>query len=139
MIIETKYNIGDKVWYTHSCKHAEEEICQCPVCKGTGHNPILDEPCTARFTSNIKPYDLYQCRSGTIVYNYFKNEPAQGVIMRYRISDLYDEYTDVHSPCIRYVVTQNNDNANALSFNLEILESELFDSFEECQAACRNS
>lgn len=79
MKIETKYDVGQKVWIAHKTT-VYKPIFTCPVCKGTG-NSIMKQcmPCDARLGF------IYSCHNGQMCESLYQFNPQEATIRNVRI------------------------------------------------------
>lgn len=120
MKIETKYDVGQKVWYVGKEWIAENDAFECPVCRGTGHP----------FFAKGRKCDLsllgatYRCRDGMIKHYVYKCIPKF-----VEIADIFICVDTLHTEC-EYRITSTAHVFDAIT------DKDLFLTKEECQAEC---
>lgn len=123
MTINTKFDIGDKIWYLDK---AGEKIvvCKCPVCNGTGSNLLVKNiKCNLRFDDDLCKY---KCVDGFIYRLSTKFVPYNATVYRITAS----KFEEDGNVTIEYGISDD------WIYFENLKESDLFATKEEAQAEC---
>lgn len=116
MIIETKFNIGDKVWSIEEERVSRKTPYICPVCNGSGKMKIFgDKKCDATIFDGA-----YRCENGYLSARKYEFTIQCGVI-----SDIFID------------VSKNSEHTVEYTIGFSIWhQGELYATEEEAQAEC---
>lgn len=129
--IETKFSVGDKVWYRDNYSSVYEPLCKCPICNGTGQNLLLpNEECTASF--KCKDGTLYYCRLGVMSRHHYKAAPECGSVESVDFSYYVDKESGEVMRKTKYFVIRHHHRLCSIAKD----EDEMYATKEECQIEC---